>query len=200
MRGWCDVCRGDAQGASDLFKCRCCPRRFHIECVGLRALPTAGYTCAQCEADGEEPADERAARAAASKALGAQAAAVKRAHADLKARSVAFYKRERVALAPFVPKAQLAALREGKAPWFEAITVGSTEPFLAATLRDYQVRDPAARPRPLPRATRTPSAPALFSDARQTPSARAAVPAASPPRRARPALGASRPCAHRWPV
>ena len=59
---WCDVCRGE----DELFKCGGCTRRFHIECVELRARPDTtwkGDACQNPEAVSEAEQERALARA-----------------------------------------------------------------------------------------------------------------------------------------
>ena len=127
---WCDVCRGDAEGSDDLIKCKTCPRRYHLECAKLQTRPEAQtWTCTACEAGSAESSSD----------LKARITAVHAAHEAIKARRVAFYKREAAQLKPFVEPARLRSLTTGRAAKFDAISIGPQEPFISATLRPYQI-------------------------------------------------------------
>lgn len=127
---WCDVCRGDAEGSDDLIKCSACPRRFHVECAGLQTKPDKTWSCAGC-VDGK--------RKGSSSSLKARIRAVRAAHASIKSRQIAFYKREAAQLKPFVEPERLKTLKAGAKPKCAALSIGPHEDFVTAKLRPYQV-------------------------------------------------------------
>lgn len=141
-RPWCDLCRGPADGPSDLFKCATCPRRFHAECCdkskGAAADP---WACNTCREAGD---DDDAAGAKASKSLARKAKAatklVRAAHSELRERSATFFKREKKSLAPFVPAERLAKLTHGAPRAQKPLKIGGHEPYVKAELREYQVK------------------------------------------------------------
>jgi hypothetical protein len=147
-RAWCDLCRGPADGPSDLFKCASCPRRFHAECCDKAKNADNGWECAACReaagGDGDDD-DRKAAKTVARKAKAATKA-VRAAHSDLRDRSAAFFKREKKALAPFLPAerlAKLTAVTAGAPSSARAtttpLTIGPHEGYVNANLRPYQV-------------------------------------------------------------
>ena len=134
-RGWCDLCRGGADGDS-LIKCATCPRRFHRECCGGGSWDAGAWTCVACCGDGATAEDERSAQAAK-----ASARLVRKAHSEIRGRSANFYRAERVRLAPFVAPERLARLTDGGEHDGAAVVprVGPRERFINAQLRDYQL-------------------------------------------------------------
>ncbi|KAH8052582.1 helicase [Aureococcus anophagefferens] len=93
-RSWCEVCRGGADGGEELVACGDCPRRFHVECAGLRraADAGAGWTCGLCGAsDGADAAGRKK-----------RVAFVRGEHKELKRRAARFFRNEKAKLAPFV--------------------------------------------------------------------------------------------------
>ena len=128
---WCDTCRGGSDDSADLLKCTSCPRKFHLECAGLTCRPEkASWSCHACEAGTSVRGGHQ---------LKIRVRAVKKAHKDIKARAVTFFKDHREHLAPFVAKERLAALTAPAAPSLERLAIDGTEPYINATLRSYQI-------------------------------------------------------------
>ena len=148
-RHWCDTCRGDGAKDDALLRCASCPRRFHLECAGLRAVPGAGWACPHCVADDEDAGSDRergkGKKGAKRRALKRRVAAVRKCHRDLAARSRACVGGMREALRPFArgdwadrrPPSTEAG--DGGATGDDARAIGPAPPFVRATLRSYQV-------------------------------------------------------------
>ena len=128
--GWCDICRGDAgEGGDKLLKCKACHKKYHLECAGMRSWPEAAWTCSGCEGHSRKDTD-----------LKRRIRAVRSVHRELRARAASFYEREREALAPFVSEEALTKLTADAASIpCEPLTIGPKEPYIQASLRDYQV-------------------------------------------------------------
>ena len=124
---WCDVCRGDAEGSADLLKCARCPKRFHLECTGLKILPN-NWVCSSCE---EAGCSKRS-------VVKEHVRAVRAVHKRLREHASTFYRRAATSLAPFVPAEKLAQLQQGGAV-AAPLTIGAAEPYVKAALRPYQV-------------------------------------------------------------
>ena len=125
---WCAICRGDPEPGEELVKCKTCSKKYHVECVGLTALPcNKAWACPGCA--GKTTSSE----------LKARVKAVRSAHAAIKARQVTFYRREGPALTPFISADKLAELQTGEVPEFETLTIGAEEDYVKAALRPYQV-------------------------------------------------------------
>ncbi|KAH8062912.1 helicase [Aureococcus anophagefferens] len=130
-RSWCEVCRGGADGGEELVARGDCPRRFHVECAGLRraADAGAGWTCGLCGAsDGADAAGRK------------KRVAFVREHKELNgARASSATKAK---LAPFVEAKRLGALcgpKGAKDGPLEPFVIGNRESCVQAALRDYQV-------------------------------------------------------------
>ena len=133
-RSWCEVCRGGADGGEELVACGDCPRRFHVECAGLRraADAGAGWACGLCGAsDGADAAGRKK-----------RVAFVRGEHKELKRRAARFFRNEKAKLAPFVEAKRLGALcgpKGAKDGPLEPFVIGNRESYVQAALRDYQV-------------------------------------------------------------
>ena len=131
---WCDICRGDAEAACDLLKCKSCPKSVHLECAGLRQQPqNNAWACAACNT--KEPA----ARQGSKSELKGRVSKVRAAHLVLKKRSAAFYRLNKKVLKPFMSTERFQALTAAAAPAWDPIQIGPHEPFVNATLRAYQI-------------------------------------------------------------
>jgi len=139
-RNWCDTCRGDVEGSEVLLRCTSCPRRFHMECAGLRSDPGRGWMCPYCEADDEDEQPSSKEQKSEKAKLKKRIAAVRKCHTECKDRSRSFLTQKKSHLKPFCSSKFVKSLKQQTKPASASRIVIKKKPaFVHATLRSYQV-------------------------------------------------------------
>ncbi|KAL7539940.1 hypothetical protein ACHAXR_009729 [Thalassiosira sp. AJA248-18] len=145
-RIWCDTCRGDGSKHDELLRCTSCPRRFHMECAGLRTAPDVGWDCPHCVADNDNNDNDDGGGKKKGKAkLKKKIAAVRKCHKEIQSHCRSFLQDQREELRPFVDENWLTSTTKNDnnnnntTTSSSLIAIGPSPPFVKATLRSYQV-------------------------------------------------------------